>query len=125
MPVAVIAKKMRNEETPTAHLGLWCARRAFAFAAISVAYPNDEDQMVAINLKGAFQRLLPTRSPASRTQIANEKSNKNNEVRVRTITFIAICSRYFGGQSVVGEIRSLRPSSGFLLCGLQIRTLPR
>lgn len=48
-------------------VGLWCARRAFAFAAISVAYPNDEELEVPINLKGPFQLPLPTRSPASRT----------------------------------------------------------
>ena len=40
-------------------LGLWCAH-AFAFAAISVAHPNDEDQKVHINLKGAFQLPLST-----------------------------------------------------------------
>ncbi|MHC2336281.1 hypothetical protein ACVIW0_005570 [Bradyrhizobium sp. USDA 4454] len=34
---------------------------AFAFAAISVAYPNNEDQKVNINLKGAFQLALTTR----------------------------------------------------------------
>jgi len=42
-------------------------------------------------------------TPASRTQIAVEKFNKNNEVCSRLTTFIAVCSLDFGGQSVVGE----------------------
>ncbi|WP_229174245.1 hypothetical protein, partial [Bradyrhizobium ivorense] len=67
-----------------------------------MAYPND--QKVAINLIGAFQLPLPTRSHASRTQIATGRIDKNNEIcSVLTRLIATVCSRGFGGQSVVSS----------------------
>ena len=75
VPVAVIAKKMRNEETPTAHLGLWCARRAFAFAAVSTACADDVYRKGRFSPNEAFQlrcasRGISRRAISYRTQMS-------------------------------------------------------
>jgi hypothetical protein len=45
-------------------------------------------------------------TPASRTQIAVEKINKNNDLCPRLTIFISLYSRGFGDQSVVGKFEA-------------------
>jgi hypothetical protein len=50
--------------------------------------------------------------PAPRTGMTGEKINENNEVSSSLTSFIAICSRGFGGQSVAGQASSGSIKSG-------------
>jgi hypothetical protein len=50
-----------------------------------------------------------------------EKINKNNEIRSRLTTFIAVCSRGFGGQSVVSFRSALTDENEDLLIKRQPR----
>jgi hypothetical protein len=45
-------------------------------------------------------------TPASQTQIAVEKINKNNDLCPRLTIFISLYSRGFGDQSVVGKFEA-------------------
>jgi hypothetical protein len=63
--------------------------------------------VMQVQSAGAITRLsnvdyLPTSGPCVPNVSSNRKVNDNNEVRTRLTTVIAVRSRCFSGQSVVG-----------------------